>query len=83
MAPPACISREYFLQEINEDGVSYWKCKFCTYAYKGEVYASLLSRKHFRRPCNELIMASAQVLNANSSSDSSDAASDSSDVEEA
>ena len=32
---------------------------------------------------NELIMASAQVLNANSSSDSSDAASDSSDVEEA
>ena len=46
MAPPACISREYFLQEINEDGVSYWKCKFCTYAYKGEVYASLLSRKH-------------------------------------
>ena len=32
---------------------------------------------------NELIMASAQLLNANSSSDSSDAASDSSDVEEA
>jgi hypothetical protein len=32
---------------------------------------------------NELIMASAQVLNSNSSSESSDATSDSSDVEEA